>query len=282
MDRVSSQFNVDSTHSDILPPVKQLLSYFNFATDGAIPSLHSLNQICGQMQINELHFIEDSALADSGLYYEEFIAETGHIPTRSNWHDAFNAMIWLQFPKTKRLLNKLHMEDINEFGVHPRTRRRNHLTHFDECGVILAIPRSQYPHGQAVISALAKHHWEVAFVEHSEYWGEAIFPILFGHANLEMLLNPYIGLTGKWLALIVEDEFVSADWFTRCQYLDEALVSRIEQLEYFQAKGLLLPLPLLGVPGWYESQSPAFYANTDYFRPRRQGSAISPLLTQLL
>jgi cytochrome P450 len=34
-------------------------------------------------------------------------------------------------------------------------------------------------------------------------------------------------------------------------------------------------LPLLGIPGWHPANTdPAFYANTDYFRPQRRAPSV--------
>ncbi len=44
-------------------------------------------------------------------YYESRIYLKGELQTRlKNWHDYFNAMCWLQFPKIKSALNALHFE----------------------------------------------------------------------------------------------------------------------------------------------------------------------------
>ena len=65
---------------------------------------------------------------DEQRYYETIISEDGVVPTREqSWHDLFNALIWLQFPKTKSLLNELHISDIEAYGVNPRTARRNRI-----------------------------------------------------------------------------------------------------------------------------------------------------------
>ena len=40
-----------------------------------------------------------------GQAYEQYIFDTGQVPTRENLHDFFNGLVWLQFPHTKRRLN---------------------------------------------------------------------------------------------------------------------------------------------------------------------------------
>ena len=45
------------------------------------------------------------------IYYEQRIFEQGLVPTRpANWHDFFNALIFLLFPQTKKEMNRLHVE----------------------------------------------------------------------------------------------------------------------------------------------------------------------------
>ena len=203
-------------------------------------------------------------------YYEQIIAQDTAVPTRENdWHDLFNACIWMQFPKTKWYLNRLHVEDIFHHGLHPRTKRRNHITHFDECGVVLAVPQRHLTDANEVLQHLAFHEWDEAFLKHQSAWGDIIHPRIFGHANYEMLLNPFIGLTGKWIAVIVDDMFEASDLNNQNQLLDEAIKTRIISLEGFAVRSALPPLPLLGVPGWHHTQNSAFYANQEYFRPLR-------------
>ena len=43
-------------------------------------------------------------------YYECHIAATGEVPTRPhNWHDWFNALAWLVWPRLKGALNRRHL-----------------------------------------------------------------------------------------------------------------------------------------------------------------------------
>lgn len=278
--------SVHNTWQDVVtvqqasPPVYDVLQQLSLLQSPVFPAPGQLQQAA----VNWHHqhwqgpvFKGQSTFDNSeNRYYEQIIGEDGTVPTRENsWHDLFNACIWIQFPHTKQYLNDLHMKDICEYGVHPRTSRRNHLTHFDECGVVLAIPQSCKEHASTLLMHLVNHEWHQALLYQAEDWGRAVIPYVFGHANLEMMLQPFTGLTGKWLAVVVPDTFVDASEQQRCRILDEAMVQRIAQLDNFMAKQLLPPLPLLGVPGWHKNQSKAFYANTDYFRPRRYHGSVT-------
>jgi hypothetical protein len=216
-------------------------------------------------------FVCQSDLLESGDYYEQIIFKQGHIPTRPDgWHDLFNALIWLQFPKTKSLLNALHIADISQFGLSPRTLRRNNLTHFDECGVILLVEEGH----EFLLEGLAQHQWHSVFVENRALWGNKIHSVMFGHANLEMLLQPFIGLTGKWLGLSVAAGFAQLSPKQQMAIVDEKLMEKLTESDLFAHKKVLLPIPLLGIPGWHRAnQHSEFYQNADYFRPKSQRGA---------
>jgi hypothetical protein len=210
-------------------------------------------------------FVCQSELAPTSAYYEQIIAEQGIVPTRpQSWHDVFNALMWLQFPRTKTLLNQLHVSDISGFGVSPRTQRRNKLTHFDECGIVLACSE---PH---LLDLLRNHQWHEVFFKHRGAWGRDIHAHIIGHANYELLLSPFLGLTGKWLAVEVEADFAHLSLAKKSDKIDCLLVEKITEEDTFSQARPLLPIPLLGIPGWWDANvDENFYRNTDYFRPKR-------------
>lgn len=255
-------------------PVTQLLQLFELDQLTTFPAAAQLNRL---VKSHYGHRWPGPAFVDQGdldkmenRYYEAIIAQDNRVPTREqSYHDLFNALIWLQFPRTKGMLNRLHMADIDAFGAHPRTPRRNRVTHFDECGVVLAVPADKLERGNTLLGLLDSHCWQDALLDARAAWRDVIHPIIFGHANLEMMLSPFIGLTGKWLAVVVPEEFATCDPMTQSHMVDTALEQRIHALGEFEQGAVLKPLPLLGVPGWAEGQTRMFYANTDYFRPRR-------------
>lgn len=288
-------------------PVTALLEEVGLLSNDEFPTPEQLNELTTRYYDHwqgPLFKGQSQFSNDDERYYETIISEDGVVPTREHsWHDLFNALIWLQFPKTKSLLNALHISDINAHGVNPRTARRNRITHFDECGVVLAIeaPDSAALNklkrtatladsysgatGKAMqgapcdsdtletfLAELASHQWERVFVEKRTLWHTQVSPFIFGHANLEMMLNPFIGLTGKWLAVSVPQGFSRLDKWQQRLVLDDAMTARINALNYFESTPLLKPLPLLGVPLWHGQQDEVFYQNKDYFRPLREGS----------
>ena len=75
---------------------------------------------CGQPLPPRQRFLRD---ADPELYYEMHIGSTGEVPTRGdNWHDWFNALCWLSWPRSKLAMNARQVAAINgdEFRRGPR------------------------------------------------------------------------------------------------------------------------------------------------------------------
>lgn len=203
--------------------------------------------VAGGGILDGVRFVEQAALPD-GEPYESYIARTGCVPTRDNLHDLFNGLMWLSYPKTKRRLNVLHAEEISLRGSATGARGplRDALTLFDENAAILQAPA-------VLVEALRRRHWRALFVELRAQWQSARLAI-FGHALLEKLMQPRKGITAHvWL---VDD------------LTDDALAASLapERL----AEKAFLPLPVLGVPGWWIANEAAeFYDDADVFRPAR-------------
>lgn len=272
--RSISRAIVTAWHHDFIKqlpmlPIQQLETHFGISRFTDWPNAHGLNdlkKLWGNLHIP--NFICQSQLIESDRYYEQIIHQQHIIPTRPNsWHDLFNGLIWLQFPQTKKLLNQQHVEDIEEYGLSPRTLRRNNLTHFDECGVIVTYQCSAFFF--QLVENLKQHQWHSVFVENRQHWGNEMNSFMFGHANLEMLLNPFIGITGKCLAVEVDSQFSTLPYKEQVAQLDNLLVRNILKTDLFSAQKPLSPMPLLGIPDvWDANNDPAFYGNTDYFRPK--------------
>lgn len=194
-----------------------------------------------------LRFVEHIALPSTEPY-ESFIARTACVPTRDNLHDLFNGLMWLSYPTTKRRLNVLHAGEIalRNGASAARGSLRDALTLFDENAAILQAPA-------VLVEALRARNWKASFVELRAEWQSARLAI-FGHALLEKLMQPRKAITAHvWL---VDD------------LTDAALASSLAP-ERLAAKDYL-PLPVLGVPGWWPAnEAPAFYDDADVFRPAR-------------
>jgi hypothetical protein len=195
-----------------------------------------------------VRFVPASELPDSEAY-ETFIARTRTVPTRDNLHDEFNHLIWCRHPALKLRLNELQAAEIAACGIGPtRGALRDALTLFDENGAL-------WPDAPPVLTqALAERDWQALFITHRALWRDTRFEI-FGHALLEQLvLAPRKALTAH---VVLGDPL---DWPTT---------------EW--AKKPFLPLPVLGVPGWWPAnEDPAFYADATVFRPARLKPAAAP------
>ncbi|MBU2968463.1 DUF3025 domain-containing protein [Pseudoalteromonas sp. C2R02] len=218
-----------------------------------------------------LNFIPDPHIQDDPRYYEQIIYETGNVPTRiDNWHDLFGGLIWILFPKTKTLLNKMHIEQINEHGLVKRSTSRNAITLLDECGILFPYNIDNAVSEQ-IKDSLKNHLWDDAFVTHRSQWGENIAAYMFGHANYEMATKPYLGLTGKALFLPVNSDFYRLSLKNQYEFLDTVLYQQIIDNQLLKNNKALSPMPFLGIPDWYEDNNNVeFYKNINYFRPKPQ------------
>jgi hypothetical protein len=243
-----------------------LAAVFPLAEQTDFPSPQLLTAWLHQhTSLQDWSFVDSTKLDDDGRYYEDFIAQSQQIPVRANnWHDLFGALIWCLFPKSKQLMNQLHMAQIQQFGSKDRTKVRHKLTLLDECGVLLCVRPSQ----RFVLDLLRDHQWLDAFYQHKEQW-EKLNVLIFGHANYEMATKPFIGLTGKLWCIELPEQTQIPEGIKGYNFVDELLVKQLVQAELLLDNQQLSPLPLLGVPGWYKEQEAAFYADTSYFRPKR-------------
>ncbi|WP_172196828.1 DUF3025 domain-containing protein [Niveibacterium sp. COAC-50] len=205
------------------------------------------------------------------LGYEAGIAVSGGVPTREyDWHDYFNALVWRRFPQAKAALNAAHIAALQQRGPHaPRGRRRDALTQFDECGVVVS---SSDP---TLLAALRGHEWRELFFDARNAWGRAIEVTVFGHATLDQMRAPFVGLCGKALLQRVPHDWFERPAAQRCQALDQWLSAQIADEGGIGGGVRLQPMPLLGIPGVAAENAHAdYYADTRQFRPLR--AAVAP------
>lgn len=200
--------------------------------------------------------------------YESRIYLKGELQTRlENWHDFFNAMCWLQFPKTKAALNALHYEcsRIRKAGTN-RSSLENAITLFDECGAIIVAD------DEFMLDLIRKHHWKQLFFEHREKFCEHMQCYVFGHAMFEKAIKPYIGMTAHAVLIKQDSDFFQKGYLEQLAHMD-SLVSAAWLNKEIETPVGLQPFPLLGMPGWWTGgQGEEFYSNEAYFRTRRRVS----------
>lgn len=205
--------------------------------------------------------------------YEPRCYLEGEVQTRSdNWHDLFNALVWLAFPATKRAINARHYRAlVDEAAEQGRGSRRDMLTLFDESGVVVACADDE------LAGLLQGFCWKELFWQRREQLDAAMGFYLFGHGLYEKAIQPYVGMTGQGLLLTVERNFFGWPLAEQLVYLDGRLASYLADPDRCQTTRELDPVPLLGVPGWApENKEPGYYDNTAYFRPSRRSSLSRP------
>ncbi|KRE95002.1 hypothetical protein ASG87_17130 [Frateuria sp. Soil773] len=210
---------------------------------------------------------QDRGLLADGLHYEQRIAETGRIATRAgNWHDLFNALVWLRHPRLKRALNAQQVDELARMGSRQRSRPQCAMTLFDESGCVVLL------RDPALLALWDAHDWHGLFWRRREAWLDGSADVaVFGHALLEHALTPGKLLVGKALP------FVSADGDMR-RALD-ACAGAIAAGRLLRDPQELRPLPLSGMPGWHPgNDSEAFHRMAACYQPRRPGRCYPPPL----
>lgn len=207
---------------------------------------------------------QDAALLADGLHYE-VRSGLGRIATRpENWHDLFNALSWGCYPALKQALNARQCREVARMGPRVRSPAQQALTQFDESGVVVRVRDT------SLLAAWDAHDWRALFVDQAAAWQDGRLAVVasLGHALLEQCLLPGRRLVGKALVVIGEEDAPAI----------AQLAAAIADGRVLQQASELRPLPLAGIPGWHATQDAAFYAETVYFRPRREGRVYPPPL----
>jgi Protein of unknown function (DUF3025) len=243
--------------------------------------------------------------------YERRIAEQGLVACRvggdAEWHDWFNALVWLVFPATKAALNREHLSQMDFDAIrasgqpnlrnpadraHPtasavrsgnrRGARRDRLTLLDENGVCL-VSDSDW-----IGDALSRHDWKTLFVARRDPFRAQASVVVFGHGLLHRLLKPYKGACGHLLTLKGCSSLSRASALSQAPggpsgVHDRAFEDLDRRLSALVARVAGDPplrlghLPILGVPGWWSANEDAsFYEDTAVFRPMCEPARMSP------
>lgn len=213
--------------------------------------------------------------AGEGMPYERRLHARGELEFRErNWHDLFNVLVWLSFPRAKAALNARHHAVLPAAKSGGRGPVRDTLTLFDESGVIVLSADAE------LLGMIREFRWKPLFWERraAVITGMAFVP--FGHALCEKALAPYKGITGRGLLFEVAADFFRQSPAERLAAIDQRLALRIADPQALQHTHELAPLPVLGVPGWcVDNEQPAYYDDRDHFRPGRMGRASPPAAT---
>ena len=201
-------------------------------------------------------------------YYEMRIAQTGEVETRpQNWHDFFNALVWITYPQAKAMINAQHASMLKERGgeeIKRRSPERDALTLFDEGGVIVA---SSSPE---LMRLIIDFEWKQLFwSRRAELAGKLNF-LGFGHAMYEQALAPYIGMVAKTVFVPVSELFFMLPLPSRIAQANALLAAHFANRARFQSPKMMAPMPVLGVPGWHpDTERESYYDDPDHFRGQR-------------
>ena len=208
-------------------------------------------------------------LSPRGSNYERCVYERGELETREdNWHDLFNVLMWLAFPRAKAALNARHCASVVAGTNGGRGPVRDTLTLFDESGVIAVSADGE------LLRLIERFEWHALFWMHRHEVIRDMRFIVFGHALYEKGLAAYKGMTGRGLLFSVPPAWLVLSVAEQLGALDAWLAERIADPRMLLSTAALAPIPVQGVPGWCaENNDAAFYADMRVFRPRRRASA---------
>ena len=183
--------------------------------------------------------------------YESRIFLRGEAQFRTgDWHDVFNALAWLTFPRAKAALNERHYHALEERRTSGerhagnRSALQDALTLLDESGVIVATSEPELGR------LLAAHAWKELFWRRRGDVRQYMRFYLFG------------------LICDVGRDFMALPLAEQLAAIDGQIAERVGASERDLAAADLTPVPLLGIPGWCaDNEDERYYDNTAYFRP---------------
>lgn len=220
-----------------------------------------------------IRFVPSTELGDGA--YEQRIYNTGVVSTRpDNFHDLFNALVWMRFPRIKIAMNTLHNRGWDEHQSGSRGKVRDALTLFDECGVIVFSSHTE------ALTSLAERRWADAFL--APGFRQKVNVSVCGHAMLEKYLAPYKAMTAKALLVKTDEDFADLTRLQMLERLDEEISNRILDGSLMTGPACLSPLPLAGIPGWWpqgEQEEDSFYNDHDVFRPPSPALVPAPVIS---
>lgn len=203
-------------------------------------------------------------------HYAPRVYMTGEIQTRTeNWHDFFQLLTWLVFPRTKAVINAVHIPLARQriasgVALGRRTPVENMLSLFDEGGAVVVSS------DESLLQLIRDFKWNELFWQRRDELQSNLKCITFGHAMYEKGLAPYIGMTANCLLLKVDAEFLVKPQPEQLHELDGRMAQIFSNGTLLQKPKDLSPLPILGMPGWDpDNASPSYYDNSHYFRAGR-------------
>lgn len=250
-----------------LPPLKTLRAASRQIAGGDWPALSRLQEVITRAGIRTASGLQLQLVppAADGESYEQRLYARGELEFREhNWHDLFNVLVWLTFPRAKAALNARHHAALPAGKAGGRGPVRDALTLFDESGVIVVSADAELLH------MIRGFRWKPLFWERRAAVAADMDFLLFGHALCEKALAPYKGITGRGLLLEVDRDFLALPPAERLLQIDSRVALWIGDPQALRHTHELAPLPVLGIPGWCaDNEQSVYYEDRDHFRPGR-------------
>jgi hypothetical protein len=181
-----------------------------------------------------------------------------------DWHDLFNALVWMSFPTTKAVLNARHYESLVDVSARNRSAVGDALTLFDEEGMIVLSSDT------SLLDLIRDFRWKELFWTRRDDVKKNMRFLLFGHAMYHKALKPFVGMTGKAVLLNVPASTLELQQGELLAAADRRVALHVWDRSRLTHGREFSPLPVLGVPGWWaDNEREDFYENADYFRPGR-------------
>lgn len=233
--------------------------------DAGAPALAALNRVARSLPSPPtsalgapVRFVSASHQA-SALAYEQRILERGEVATREgDWHDFFNALAWMAYPRTKAALNASHCVD-GVAAAGTRSRCRDALTLLDESGIVVRCTDAN------LIGLWREHQWRALFWDQRDAVARSFEVAVIGHGLLVKLLQPFRSITGRALLLTRAPDRADDSRAT----LDTDAAAAIAAAGTALTPEVLLPLPVAALPGWdTERLGAELFDDAAVFRPR--------------
>ena len=203
-------------------------------------------------------------------HYAPRIYLTGEIQTRTeNWHDFFQFLTWFMFPKTKAVINSIHVPAAQaridgNIDLGRRSPVENMLSLFDEGGAVILSS------DESLLQLIRDFKWKELFWQRRDELASKLNFVAFGHALYEKGLSPYIGMTANCILIKVDEGLLKSSNEQQLDWIDTHLANLFEDGSVYQKPKDLSPFPLLGLPGWdRQNENEEYYDNQQYFRTGR-------------
>lgn len=203
-------------------------------------------------------------------HYAPRIYLTGEIQTRTeNWHDFFQFLTWFMFPKTKAVINAIHIPAAlsrieKETDLGRRSAIENMLSLFDEGGAVILCSDN------SLLQLIRDFKWKELFWQRRDELSTKLKFVTFGHALYEKGLAPYIGMTANCILFHVNENILQQTNQQQLDWIDLQLSEIFIQGKRYRQPKDLAPFPILGLPGWdADNEFEIYYDNVNYFRSGR-------------